>query len=185
MVARSSVSAPGALSALVDSNMIRLPFEVTRAPEWGAAESIGRTAVAWNRRDGRDEPTACDSQDHGRRPGGLPERLVDRGRAASMSIRAPMPARAHGENGGNSAAISGPPPNRREPMKPECNPQILIPIARRKTGLVTAALVVAGAAFWLTMPVSRPLTEAAPAFSIDSVSRETPQNLPTLSADTF
>ena len=69
-------------------------------------------------------------------------------------------------------------------MKHERNFRISMPLARHKTGLFTAALVVAGAAFWLTIPVSRPLTDA-PRFSMDSVFRETPQNLPTLTADTF
>jgi hypothetical protein len=69
-------------------------------------------------------------------------------------------------------------------MKPEGNPSSMR-LTRHKTGLFTAALVVAGATFWLTMPVSRPLTDAAPSFSMDSVFRERPRNLPTLSADTF
>jgi hypothetical protein len=70
-------------------------------------------------------------------------------------------------------------------MKPERNSKISMPIARHKTGLFTAICVAAGVALWLTMPASRPLIDAASPFSMDSVFRETPQNLPTLTADTF
>jgi hypothetical protein len=53
----------------------------------------------------------------------------------------------------------------------------------RKPGLFAAVIALATAGFWLTTPTA-PLGDAAP-FSMNSIVRETPPNLPTLSADTF
>jgi hypothetical protein len=69
-------------------------------------------------------------------------------------------------------------------MKTERNRK-MFPLARHKAGLFTAVFVLAGAALWLAMPASGPLAEATAAFSIDSIIRATPADLPTLSPDTF
>jgi hypothetical protein len=75
--------------------------------------------------------------------------------------------------------------NKEATMKHHRNPNTFMSFAQHKASLLTAVFVLAGAAFWLAMPVSRPLAEP-PGLSMDSIIRQTPMNLPTTSAaDTF
>lgn len=53
------------------------------------------------------------------------------------------------------------------------------------TGLLAAAFLLAGVAGWSSLSAPTPLIEPSSALSIDSILRETPTDLPTLSADTF
>jgi hypothetical protein len=55
---------------------------------------------------------------------------------------------------------------------------------RRRVKLFAAAFALATAAFWSTMLTVPPTTEAgAPAFSVDTLQRNAPLDLPTLSAE--
>ncbi len=55
----------------------------------------------------------------------------------------------------------------------------------RRTILFIAAFGVATAAFWAVMVTSPPVTEAQESFSVESLNRNAPLDLPVLQADTF